>query len=81
MKTPYYKVRVLTESKKPTGQISDMTIIEWKFSECSKACIQYEYLTDIFIRMKNVGSIELNRVESSARSCVYMHPVKRFEQK
>lgn len=81
MKTPYYKVRVLTESKKPTGQSSDSMIIEWKFSEYSKACIQYEYLIDIFIRMKNVGSIELNRVESSARSCVYMHPVKRFTQK
>ena len=81
MKTPYYKVRVLTESKKPTGQIRDITIIEWKFSEYSKACIQYEYLTDVFIRMENVGSIELNRVESSARSCVYMHTVKRFTQK
>lgn len=81
MKAPYYKVRVLTESKKATGQSTDITIIEWKFSEYSRACIQYEYLIDIFIRMKNVGSIELNRVESSARSCVYMHQVKRFAQK
>ena len=81
MHIPYYKVRVLTESKKQTGQSSDITITEWKFNEYEKASNQYEYLIEVFIGMKIVGSIELNRVISSARNCAYMHRVKRVEQK
>ena len=81
MHIPYYKVRMLTESKKQTGQSTDITITEWKFKEYEKASNQYEYLIKVFIGMKIVGSIELNSVISSTRGCVYMHRVKRFEQK
>ena len=81
MHIPYYKVRMLTESKKPTGRSTGITITEWNFKDYEKARIQYEYLIKAFIGMKIVGSIELNRVESAARSCVYMNTDKRFTQK